>query len=82
MQAERLNREGDDVRLRDRLSFADRERRVLVGELGEIVGDEVFTRDAPKCVQDLCVGDSPAREVCVDHAYARTSGIRHGILRC
>ena len=38
----------DDVRLRDRLPFADRERRIVVGELRELLRHECFARNAAK----------------------------------
>ena len=40
-----------DVRLRDRLPFADWKRRVVVGELGELLR-QGFARDAPEGIQD------------------------------
>src|ERR1700690_1768089 len=77
VQAELLNRERDDIRLGDRLPFADRQRRVLVGKLGEIFGDEGLPRDAPERVEDLGIRNSPAREVSIDHAHVWTLDIDH-----
>ena len=68
---ERLDRQRDDVRLRDRLVVADRERRVLVGELGELRRQECLARDPTKRLEHSRVGDPAAREMSIDHVGPR-----------
>src|ERR1019366_3103277 len=80
-QGERLRGEGDDVWLRDRLPFGDRQRRVVVGELRELLGEERFPRDVPERVHDARIGDPAAGELPVDHASAASCEVRRGCSR-
>ncbi len=69
-EAQSLHGERNDVRLRDRLTFADRKRRVVVCELGEILRDELFAWDAAKRVEDFRIADVSTAQVCFDHVFA------------
>src|SRR6185437_8106912 len=61
-EPERVDSQRDDVRLRDRLPFADGQRRVLVRELAELGRNELLTRHAAKGVENGSVRDvSPAQ---------------------
>src|SRR5207247_1656682 len=69
-QPEQRRHERHDVRLRDRLPLADRQRMVLVGAVGESLLDEPVPRDAPHGVEHASVGDPAALELLVHHALA------------
>ena len=60
----------DDVGLRDRLFFADRQRAVFVGELLKPWLHEAFTRDAPHRVQHISIPHAASLELDIDHAVA------------
>jgi len=57
MQVEELRHARDDERLGDRLTAADPERRVVVGVLAQVGGDERLPRNAGDRVQHAVVGD-------------------------
>ena len=77
LEAERLERERDDVGLRDCLTFADGERRVVVRELGELAGDELFARHSAEGREEPRVGDSSPSQVNLQHPGARALELRH-----
>jgi hypothetical protein len=76
-EAEGLDRDRDDVWLRDGLPAADGQRRVLVGELGEVVGHERLARHAAERLEHARVRDAPAGELELDHATANVR-LAHG----
>ena len=71
----RLGHDGDDVGLRDGLALRDRERVVVVGELGQVVGQEAFAGHRAHGPQHAGVPDAPGREVPFDHAAAALPGV-------
>ena len=71
----RLGHDGDDVGLRDGLALRDRERVVVVGELGQVVGQEPFAGHRAHGPQHAGVPDAPGREVPFDHAAAALPGV-------
>jgi hypothetical protein len=75
LESERLDRERDDVRLRDRLPGLDRQRRILVGKLGECFRDEVLPRHAAEGLEQARVVDAATGELELDHALPIIGGI-------
>ena len=59
---EELGHAGDDVRLRDRLPLADRQRVIAVGDVAVIGRDELLPRDARHRLHDALVADAEALE--------------------
>jgi hypothetical protein len=76
-QLGRLDHERDDVGLRDGLALADRERRVLVGELLHALLDEGLARHPPHRVEHLRVADAAARKLHVHHAVPGPGEVEH-----
>ena len=66
----RLDHAGDDIGLRDRLPFADRQGAVVVGELGQIVRHEAFARDFAESPQDVVAGDTAGAQLAPHHGFA------------
>src|SRR5690606_25422645 len=62
----RVDHQGDNVGLRDRLAFTDRQRRILVGELAHARIDEHLARHLAHRVEDVTVADVAPGEVDVD----------------
>ena len=60
----------DDVRLRDGLTVADRQRRILVCTLAEIGGDKFVARHRAHGGEDTSFMDAPAAELRFDHGPA------------
>ena len=69
--------EGDDIRLRDRLPLLDRQRRVLVGELAQLVGHERLTRHHPHGVEDPFVAHAARGDLMLHHVLAQDARVRH-----
>ncbi len=65
-----LGHQRHDVRLRDRLPVADRQRMVVVGATSECFGHETVPRHVLHRPKHFRVGDVPAAEVLFDHASA------------
>ena len=80
-ELERRGHRRDDVRLRDRLPGLDRQRRVLVGELGELGGDERLTRHGPHRGEDRLVAEAAGHEL-LDHAAAFFAALIHRYAPC
>ena len=65
-----LEHQGDDVGLRDRLAFGDGQRRVFVGLVAKVGGDEFFARQPPHRREDGGVADAARGELLADHELA------------
>src|SRR5436309_2775622 len=76
-EAERLAHQGDHVGLGDRLSLADRERRVVVGAFPQRGLDEEVARDAPHRRQHRRVVEVAALELLRDHPRAGLLEVDH-----
>ena len=74
----RFDHQRHDVRLRDRLAFADRQRPVLIGELFKAGFDEQLARDAAHGIQDAAIAHAPASDLHIDHAVASAREVLHG----
>jgi hypothetical protein len=58
LKFEQLDHAGDDVRLRDGLAGLDRQRRILVGKLGEMLRYEGLSRHFAHRGEDQRIGDA------------------------
>ena len=70
LQPERLDHHRDDVRLRDRLARPDRQRAILVGELGQIGRQECLARHRLHRRENGGAANAAEADVAVDHALA------------
>ena len=77
----RLDHCRDDIGLRDRLTFFDRQRRILIGELGHRRVDKTLARNFAHRRQDVSIGDPASRDLGIHHLTAQTSIITHPALR-
>ena len=71
-ERERRGHQRDDVRLRDRLPALDRQRRVLVGELRELGGEERLARTS-RIAASTAGSRTPRAAMCVRTMCARAS---------
>src|SRR5947209_4719847 len=69
-QVEQLDHPRHDVRLRDRLSFADGERAGAVRLRGDDLRHEAVARHLAHRLQDPVIGDPARRDMAVDHERA------------
>jgi hypothetical protein len=74
-----IDHQRDDVRLADRLLFANRQRAVLIGELAQRFRNEALARDRAKGIEDRGRFDSAAAELPLDHAFALLVERGHGL---
>jgi hypothetical protein len=72
--------EGNDVGLGNRLTFLDRQRGVLVGELRQAIGQEHLPRDHPHAVEYLLVLHASGGDLVPHHVLAQDAHVRHEIL--
>jgi hypothetical protein len=68
---------GDDQRLRDRLTFGDRQRRVLVREFLKALRHEGLARHAPHRVENARVADAARLDLAFEHALPFRREIEH-----
>src|SRR5215203_2911047 len=73
----RLDHEGDDIWLGDRLPFGDRQRPVLIREFLEAGLDEGLARHAPHGVENVAVADPAPGDLDFDHAVASAGEVKH-----
>ena len=67
LQQQCFGHQRDDVWLRDRLAFLDRQGRVVVGELAQVRRQECLARHAAHCVEDERGADTAVHDLPVHH---------------
>jgi hypothetical protein len=67
-KAERFDGDRHDIGLGNRLALRDGQRRVPIGELGHVLGQEVLTRNGTKRIENPRLGHAPSRELEIDHS--------------
>jgi hypothetical protein len=73
----RLDHQGDDVGLRNRLTLADWEWAVLVGKFLKISFDKGFARHLSHGVENKAVAYAATCDLNIDHAVADAGRIKH-----
>jgi hypothetical protein len=81
LRTRKLRHQRDDVRLRDRLAVADRQRPVVVGVLRLVGIDEQMTRHAAHRIEHPPVVDVAARKLPLHHPRALRGAVVIGIGR-
>ena len=87
LQGQGLGHQGDDVGLRDRLAFLDRERDILIGELAKLFGKEGLARDGAHGIQDKLGANAAPPNGLFNHLVAKADEVPletsiHRIDRC
>ena len=77
-QLERLDHVGNDVRLRDGLAFADRQRRVGVGEFLHLLADERLARHLAHGTRHRVGAHAALEDLVRHHLAAGLSKVCHG----
>ena len=78
LRIDRLGHEGHDVRLRNRLLFANRHRAVAIGIAANLNRHEEMTRNLPHGFQDPGIPDIPGLKLPLDHLLTLT----HHLIFC
>jgi hypothetical protein len=79
LERQRLADPGDHVRLGDRLAEPDRQGRVVVGAVANLLGDEKLARHSLHRLEHSLVDDVAAAQLSVDHSEPLVDSVRpHG----
>ena len=81
LELERFRHVSDDVRLRDRLPFADRQRRVGVRELAHLLAHEFLARHLAHRARHCRGADTTFLDLMRHHVAAQCAQVGHFCLR-
>jgi hypothetical protein len=75
LERQRLDHEGDDVGLRDRLPLGDRQRRVVIGEFAQPLGQKGFARHRAHGIEHQVRAHAARRNGVLHHLLAQPGEI-------